>query len=319
MKNDAHVIKPKVNKNIRYIGEKLIVNPYYGCAHQCLFCPANDGYLKKKVFEEFLRNGSIFVVENIVDHVDAYIQNAKGKEVTVHLSPVTDPFQPIEKVYHLTLKIMKYCSEKNIPMAICTKAEVPNSAFPYLKAHPKSFVQVSLPSINEKKRRFIVRGGGLTVRETLKNIGFMIKNGILVMLRIDPIYPFINDDMEEFEALLIESSKIGVTYVLSSIADIYYGALEREFSYLEKYQQGLGEKYQRLYQNEIQGRFHADIGYRKKLFENMSRLCEKHQMYFGITWEPDLDGNNLGNVYNYGADRFFETREDDKGKRRCIQ
>lgn len=296
----CEIIKPEVSKKSAGSGSKVLVNPYYGCTHRCLFCPANDGFLKKQVFEDFREKGTIYIVENILEHVSTYISRNPDARIA-HLSPVSDPFQPIEEQYGLSLSIMKYCQSIDMPIAVCSKGSVSAEALSILASNPNSFAQISILSPNEEKRKFLVRGGGATVEQLLDSISHMTALGILVIARIDPIFPFITDDMQEFETLVKIVKERGVKHVVSSVADLVEGALSREEKYLDSFKPGLAEKYRALYTENINGRLHANINYRRRIFSEMLSICQSMDMAFGITWEPAPDGSSLSPEYSYGA------------------
>lgn len=283
---------------------KVLVNPYHGCAHRCLFCPANDGFLRRRAFDEFRDKGIVYVIENIIDHISAYLVLHPEAKI-VHLSPVSDPFQPVEDRFKLSLAAMKYCTTKNIPIAICTKGIVPTDAQDLLTRHPFSFAQISIVSLKEEKRRFIVRGGGASIGDLLSSISNMVSKNILVIARVDPIYPYITDDFNEFERLAVMLKECGVRHIVSSVADIIPGALDRELKYLNSYENGLGNKYRELYVDEIGGRYHAAIAYRRKVFEQLSVICRGLNMGFGITWEPDQKGASLAKEFSFGIPEYF--------------
>jgi DNA repair photolyase len=292
-----------VKNEFVHMGKKMKANPYFGCQHQCLFCPANDGFLKKKVFDDYRNNGTIFVVDNIVQHVEKYILNM-GKNVSVHLSPVADPFQPIENKVGKSREIIEYCFNKKIPLGICTKAVIPDDIIERMGKHKESFVQLSMITEDEKKRSFIVKGGGATVNEMFKQIEKLMYNKVNTIIRVDPIFPYITDDMDEFNSFIKKLANMGITTILSSCADLTNDVLDREGPYLETYEKGLFEKYKELYTEDIHGRQHARLAYRKSLFEKMKNICMNYGVGFGITWEPDLDGKSLSSLYSYGAERF---------------
>lgn len=291
-------MSPQVIITDKKVGPKILVNPYYGCEHRCLFCPANDGFLNKKVFDDFREKGKLVVVDNIVDHIKNYVTGNENAKI-LHLSPVADPFQPIEKKLHMSEKIIEYANEANIPIAICTKGNIAEKLYPAIAQNPKSLVQISIITINEEKRSKLVRGGYGTVANLLNSIEDMTVYGIKVIARIDPIFPYITDDMGEFEQLVAELTKRNVNLVISSVADIVDSALDRERAYLESISVGLYRKYKELYVDSINGRLHAKFEYRDRLFRQMKQICENHQVYFGITWEPDQEGNSIGKNYSH--------------------
>lgn len=298
------IIRPPVNTGRKDRSSKILINPYHGCSHRCLFCPANDGFIRRSAFDEFRSKGVIRVIDNIVDHVKAFVENNPEAKVA-HLSPVADPFQPIEETYRLSINVMKYCVEAGFPIALCSKGIIPPEAQELLLRHAHSFAQVSIVSPVEEKRHYIVRGDGANVDELLEVIRQMTSRGILVIGRIDPIFPYITDDLGEFESLAITLRSLNVRHIVSSVADITVGALERESSYLDSYAAGLSEKYKRLYTEKIGGRMHASVEYRKNIFAGMLDICKRLEVGFGITWEPDRDGTSLARNFSYGAPKHL--------------
>ena len=299
-----YIIKnPAVKTGQNHYESKILVNPYHGCSHNCLFCPANDGFLKRKAFDEYRTKNIIYVIENIVEHVDSFATSNSNPNKVVHLSPVADPFQPAEDIYHLSRDIIDYCYENRIPVAICTKGNLPVQIIEKIKNIPRSFVQISIPTIKLNEHKLVVRGDGADIDMLLSIIDLLIENGINVVVRIDPIYPYLTDDIKDFEELVIKMKEKQVSYILSSCADIIPDALEREKTFLESIEKDLYEKYINLYKDKIQNRFHASYDYRIMLFNKQKKVCQKHNVSYGITWEPDLDGKSLNNEFAYVSDK----------------
>lgn len=298
---------PAVKKGEPHTEHKILVNPYHGCSHNCLFCPANDGFLNRKAFENYRTKKTIYVIQNIVDHVVSFVSSNSNPDKVVHLSPVADPFQPAEDKYHLSQKVIDYCCKQKIPVAICTKGNLSEQIIEKIKNIPRSFVQISIPTINPDKHKLIVRGDGAKVEKLLSTIDQLVNNQIHVVVRVDPIYPYITDNLGEFEEMVAIMKEKKVRYILSSCADIIPGALEREKEYLESISHGLYEKYRVLYTDKIQNRLHAAYDYRISLFSKQKSICQKHTMSYGITWEPNLDGSSINNMFSYIADIDKET------------
>ena len=308
-------LHPMVKKIETKIGPKILANPYYGCEHSCLFCPANDGFLNRKVFDDFREKRIIYVVDNIVDHVCNYLDDNDQAD-SVHLSPVSDPFQPIEYIEHKSEDIIDYANRRGYPVAICTKGKIPDHIIPKIKENSHSFVQVSILTLNEEKRKKIVRGSGGTVEELLGMIEKLTETGILVIGRIDPIFPYITDNMDEFAALILELKKRKITHIVSSIADIIPGALERESDYLDSIERNLSKRYKQLYTHLINGRLHADLEYRENLFSKMKSICEDYGMKFGITWEPDNEGNSINSKFSHELNDVEKADENTRESRK---
>ncbi len=291
-------ISPEVKQLSENDNQKILVNPYHGCSHNCLFCPANDGFLKRKAFDNYRNNGTIYVIQNIVDHVASFISINKNPHKIVHLSPVADPFQPAEEQFGLSEAVIQYCSEKNVPVAICTKGCLPLSITKLIENMKNSFVQVSIPTINQDKHKLVVRDGA-SLSQLFETINQLVRHNIPVIARIDPIYPYITDDLGDFEELVKKLKTMNVSYIMSSVADLVDDALDREKDYLEQIQAGLYHKYKELYADRINNRWHAAIDYRENIFMRQMNICKDLGLSYGITWEPDLNGKSINNLYSF--------------------
>lgn len=292
-------ISPPVKDPSNNSSDKILVNPYHGCSHNCLFCPANNGFLNKKAFDDYRQYNVIHVVENIIEHLEISLAHNDNPNKVVHLSPVADPFQPAEKLFGLSQQVVQYCLEHSIPVGICTKGIIPSEVINMLSCMKNSFVQISIPTHIEKKHKQLIRGDGATVDELFTTIKVLSENQINTIVRIDPVYPYLTDDMSEFERLIEKLKDYGISCVLSSVADLVNHVLEREYHTLESIEIGLYERYKQLYTEHINGRWHAKLEYRDRIFKQQQLICKKHQMSYGITWEPDITGNSINQKYNY--------------------
>ena len=102
----------------------MLVNPYNGCTHNCFFCYAHAlwGY-----FYTFETEGVVTVFKDF----DKVIAGQPGKADYAscgYLSPVTDPFQPLNNKYKLTEKIIAEFVNRNIPVEFITKGRVSDEA-----------------------------------------------------------------------------------------------------------------------------------------------------------------------------------------------
>jgi len=83
--------------------ERMLINPYNGCGIGCFFCYtlAFPGY-----FQIFREKGIITVAKDF-DRVVAKQLDSIDIASCGYLSPVTDPFQPLNEKYHLSEKIIR--------------------------------------------------------------------------------------------------------------------------------------------------------------------------------------------------------------------
>jgi DNA repair photolyase len=100
--------------------EKLLINPYNGCSHNCLFCYSHalGGYFS------IFREKGVLAVFNDFDKIIARQLDGLNVASCGYLSPVTDPFQRINAKYELSEKIIRAFVDRNIPVQFTTKGRI---------------------------------------------------------------------------------------------------------------------------------------------------------------------------------------------------
>ena len=172
--------------------ERFLINPYNGCSWDCFFCYAHAlwGYF------ELFRNQKIVTVFRNFDEVIKKQLNELFCASCGYISPITDPFQPINNKYHLTEKIMDVFLNYNLPVEVSTKGVISNEAIKIMSEHPykHSFGQISILTLDDDLRKKLVLGGAANTFQLIKNIERLADLNIHVVCRIDPIIPYINDN-----------------------------------------------------------------------------------------------------------------------------
>ncbi|MCM8833114.1 MAG: radical SAM protein, partial [Candidatus Omnitrophica bacterium] len=195
--------------------ERILLNPYIGCEVGCFFCyalsyPGN--------FQKARKEKVIFVYENFVENLKEQIEKI-NLAFCGYLSPITEPFQSLEKIYHLSEKTIELLIEKNIPVEFITKEKVPDSVVEKIKTNQHSFGQVSILTPYEEVRKKLMKKGA-TTSQLFKNIEKLSKSGIHCVCRIDPIIPFITDNKKDLILLIKRAVDSGVNHIVASVMDI---------------------------------------------------------------------------------------------------
>ncbi|MEA3485913.1 MAG: radical SAM protein [Candidatus Aerophobetes bacterium] len=264
--------------------ERMLINPYNGCGMGCFFCYslAFPGY-----FQIFREKGVIIVAKNF-DEVIAEQLDSLSVAFCGYLSPVTDPFQPLNKKYHLSERIIKVFVDRNIPIDFTTKARIPQEAIDLIKMQPHSFGQVSILTLNEGLRRILVPRGAST-DVLFQNLERLSEKGIFAVCRIDPIFPYITDKVRNLEELTERAKSAGVRHIIASVVDIPLKIKNDVFQRIKKYfGVGMERDYKRLYRENINGYLHADIDYRKRVFDSLRNICERKDLTFALCMEYEV-------------------------------
>jgi DNA repair photolyase len=270
--------------------ERMLINPYNGCTHSCSFCYAHAfwGY-----FQLYASQGIVTVFKGF-DKAIARQLDSLDVASAGYLSPVTDPFQPINQEYHLSEKIIKVFIERNLPIEFITKGEISGETLDLIKSQPHSFGQVSILTVDEGLRKMLVPNGASTNKlfENMKRLAAM---RIHAVCRIDPIIPLITDSDANLTQLIKKAAFTGAKHIVVSCLDIPKKTRGQVVNAFSKINPQVKAYYSQLYCEEIDGYHHANISYRKRLFSKLRNLCDKMGLTFALCMEYEIiEGKLIG-------------------------
>jgi len=283
--------------------ERMLINPYNGCGIGCFFCYtlAFPGY-----FQIFREKGIITVARDF-DRVVREQLDSIDIASCGYLSPVTDPFQPLNEKYHLSEKIIRVFVERNIPIEFITKAFIPQEVIELMKLQIHSFGQVSILTLDDKIRKLLVLDGSST-SVLFSNLERLANEGIFAVCRIDPIFPYLTDEPKDLTELIERARGAGVKHIIASVLDIPLRIKERILKTLKNhFGVGIEWNYRKLYQEKIDGYLNARVDYRKKIFDLLRNICEKKNITFALCMEYQLkEGEIVGLNQEFMSSRNCE-------------
>lgn len=110
----------------------------------------------------------------------------------VFISSVTDPYQPPEKKYQITRKILKILLEHGVPVSVLTKSELITRDIDLLKRFEKSTIGLSLSTLDDAlAKRLEPRATPPTRR--LRTLKLLRDHGIYTYAFISPYIPNLSD------------------------------------------------------------------------------------------------------------------------------
>ena len=198
------------------------MNPYQGCEHGCAYCYARPthqywGYSAGIDFERI-----ILVKQNAPELLEKFFQKKGYQPSPIMLSGNTDCYQPIERQYQLTRKLLQVCLDYRHPVSIITKNALVLRDLDILKAlAEKNLVSVSLsiPTINENLRRLMEPRTSST-NNKLKAIKELSSAGVPVHVMIAPIIPSLNsNEIFEIVKTIHEHGAVSFGYTLVALND----------------------------------------------------------------------------------------------------
>ena len=132
------------------------LNPYQGCEHGCVYCYARNthpywGYSAGRDFEE-----TILVKKDAPALLEKKLRHPKWEAKPIMLSGNTDCYQPAEKKWEITRRLLEIFWKYRHPVGIITKNKLILRDLDILRNLAEQqlvHVSVSITSLNEELRR----------------------------------------------------------------------------------------------------------------------------------------------------------------------
>lgn len=191
------------------IGLSYSMNPYQGCEHGCTYCYARPtheywGYSAGLDFER-----KILVKMNAADLLEQAFRKKNWEVRPVMLSGNTDCYQPCERRFGLTRKLLEVLLRFQHPVAVITKnalIERDADLLQELAALNLVSVNLSITSLDENLRRKL-EPRTASASKKLQTIEALSKLNIPVNVMLAPVIPALNE--EELFAICKASSEHG--------------------------------------------------------------------------------------------------------------
>lgn len=194
------------------VGMFYSMNPYMGCEHGCIYCYARNsfeywGYSAGIDFET-----KIMVKKNAPVLLRKFLMNPKWECKPISLSGNTDCYQPAERKYRMTRKLLEICSEFQQPVGIITKNSTILSDMDILgRMASRNQVSVifSVTTLDEELRRKM-EPRTATAAQRFKAMEELAKAGVKTGVMLGPMIPGLNDhDMHD---IMKRASECGATF-----------------------------------------------------------------------------------------------------------
>lgn len=193
------------------------LNPYRGCEHGCIYCYARPthaflGHSPGLDFET-----KLYAKVNAAELLEAELAKPGYVAKTIALGAVTDPYQPIERVYQISRQVLQVLERTSHPVGIVTKSALVVRDIDILsRMAERDLVRVamSVTTLDRKVAR-VMEPRAATPSRRLDAIRQLSEAGIPTTIMTAPIIPGLND--HEIETLLTAGRDAGATsasYVL---------------------------------------------------------------------------------------------------------
>ncbi len=254
--------------------EKYSLNPYTGCSHGCIYCYAT-------YIPDFFR---LRRKKNLLKRLRKDLGKLPENSL-ISMSNSSDPYPPEERIYKDTRKCLKEFENRDLRILIVTKSNLVTRDLDILK-RLRVAVTFTVTTMNEELSKKLEPNAPLP-QERIDAMRELSKEGIRVGLRLDPVFPFLSEDMID---VIREAKRAGAEHVVTSTFKPRIDGWKR----FEKAFPEVARKLKEIYfkkGEKIGNSWYLPAGMRREIIESVKKICEKYSLSFASCREGFQDLN----------------------------
>ncbi len=212
------------------------INPYRGCEHGCIYCYARPTHAWLGLSAGLDFESQLTAKTNAAEALERELGRPGYKVSPIMLGTNTDPYQPIERTYGLTRRILETMDRTSHPVGVVTKSALVLRDLDILASLARRDlvrVALSVTSLDHRLSRKMEPRASAPARR-IEAIARLAEAGVPAGVMTAPLIPALNDS--EMEAILREAARAGAQeagYVLLrlplEIAGLFQEWLAAEF------------------------------------------------------------------------------------------
>jgi DNA repair photolyase len=129
------------------------------------------------------------------------LKRKRKKPDAVYFCPSCDPFQPIPEIQQIIFEVMKLILENNIGVQFVTKENISEEIIDLFKKYNSKIAgQIGLISVDDKILK-VFEPNAATAKQRINQLERLIKIGISMSIRCDPMISGVTDTNEQLQNL----------------------------------------------------------------------------------------------------------------------
>ena len=246
----------------------FVINPYTGCPHKCIYCYAE--FMKR--FTGHTEDWGEFIdIKNATQPIN--LKNISNTNCILFGS-VTDAYNPFERKYKLTRKILENLIGCDGRIEILTKSDLVIRDIDVFKKFSNLKIGISMNSLDDSFRKE-TEPRASSVEQRINALKTLKDNGISTYLFLSPLFPEISD----FRAILERTEGL-FEYVCFENLNLRGGYLPRVLAFIHEKYPFLDELYDSIYKKKCND-------YWEKLKQEIIAYCETQGLSYRIYFYHD--------------------------------
>lgn len=244
---EAKTILTKVTSGNYWYGIDYNMNLYRGCSHGCIYCDSRSECYHIDNFDVVRGKKDALTI------LDIELRKKRVKGV-IGIGAMSDTYNPQEIKYEITRGALKLISKYNYGVSIDTKSDLILRDLDLLKELNNKnnvIIKFTITTPNDKLSK-IIEPGVCESSKRFQAIKQLSDNGLFVGIMLNPVLPFITDNVTDIKELVRLASENGAKFIHTYMGmtlrenqrDYYYRMLDKHFIGLkDKYKNTYGLKY----------------------------------------------------------------------------
>jgi DNA repair photolyase len=261
---------PVLSSKMKEVNELFLASyrtgAYGGCEFGCAYC---DGW----AFSDIPLNSNVYIPVDRPVHLAREISAIPKSEV-IGLS-LSEPYQPVEKRYRITRRMLQVLAQAHRPVIIITKSPTVCEDISVLKEINQktgAIVAITLVTLEPGLAKLLEAGAPLP-EDRLETVVKLRQAGIACGIALIPILPYLTDQKAHLIRMFEKLKTVNPDFVVWDSLWIHQGRhLERINQLVNSYDGSLLDRYSQLYQ----GANRPSETYRQQLDQQMLAFCDDY-------------------------------------------
>jgi DNA repair photolyase len=268
------------------------INPYRGCEFGCHYCYARYTHEFMELWEGRDFERKIFAKVNAPELLRAELRQARDRGQPIALGTATDPYQPAERQFEITRRLLEVCAEfAGLEFSITTKGVLILRDLAPLRRNAERHrlsVGITVTTTDERLAR-LLEPKAPPPSKRLEAVRALSAAGIHTGVMAMPILPTLTDSPRSLEALACAAAEHGAKFLYANVLFLMPSAMKQFMPFLEREFPRLVRRYRKLYARSayLNGEYKEEITKLVASLRARYGLDAKHDDQPNV-WHPQL-------------------------------
>jgi DNA repair photolyase len=226
------------------------LNPYRGCEFGCKYCYARYTHEFMELRDGLDFESKIFAKVNAPELLRGELRRARDRGQSIALGTATDPYQPAERQFEITRRILEvFAGFDGLDFSITTKSVLILRDLELLEqiaARHRFSVHLTVTTTDARLAR-LLEPKAPTPAKRLEAVVRLAAAGIDVCVNAMPILPGITDAPPQLDDLARQAAAAGARSIYGNVLFLMPSAMSVFMPFLEREFPQLAARYRRLY------------------------------------------------------------------------